>query len=76
MSYGPNYTEMHRRAALFVDKLLRGAKAADLPVEQPTAFELIVNTRTAKLLGLNVPPSVLATADEVIEWSGFGIQCR
>jgi putative ABC transport system substrate-binding protein len=67
MSYGPSYTELFRRAADYVDKILRGAKPGDIPVEQPTRFELIVNLRTAKTLGLDVPPAMLARADEVIE---------
>ena len=67
MSYGPNYSNLFRRAADFVDKILRGAKRADIPVEQPTKFDFIVNLTTAKALGLDLPPSLLARADEVIE---------
>ena len=67
ISYGANYPAMFRRAAEFVDKILRGARPADLPVEQPTKFDLIVNLKTANALGLDVPPTLLALADEVIE---------
>ncbi len=67
MSYGPNYSNLFRRAADFVDKILRGAKPADIPVEQPTKYDLVVDLTTAKTLGIDIPPTLLARADEVIE---------
>jgi putative ABC transport system substrate-binding protein len=67
MSYGPNFAELFRRSADYVDKILRGTKPGDIPVEQPTKFDLVVNLKTAKALGLTIPEAFLLRADEVIE---------
>ena len=67
MSYGPDFADLWRTAGLFVDKILKGAKPADLPVEQPTKFELVINLNTAKTIGLTIPQSLLLRADQVVQ---------
>ena len=67
MSYGPHYPDLYRQAAIHVDKILKGAKPGDLPVEQPTRFELTINNRAAKAIGLTIPPLLVLRADQIVE---------
>ncbi len=67
MSYGVNYSDLWHRAAFYIDKILKGTKPGDLPVELPTKFESVINTRTAKAIGLTIPPSLLVRADQILE---------
>jgi putative tryptophan/tyrosine transport system substrate-binding protein len=67
MAYGPNYFDIYKRTAAYVDKILKGARPSDLPVEQPTTFQFVINLKAAKMLGVTIPSTVVAAADEVIE---------